>query len=118
MNLNSCGVLFSYMDIDCVAVREQYRHSKVTALRIVAADTQNNRSLGLQKGESIATATIEIESPMVGPEEIAVKTYSENSGLLPVLIQAKIVTHTNKVIDTVYGMLPVVSINSDKLAEL
>lgn len=118
MSPTSSGVLFTYMDIDCFAVKELYRRTRATALRIVAANTANNRSLGLSAGERVGTATIELDIPMLGPEEIAVKTYSENCGLLPVLLQAQIVTDTNKVIETAYGRLPVVSINAEKLAEL
>lgn len=112
------GVQFSFQDIDCVAVRSCYRNSMATALEIVAADTQNNQSMGITAGEPVSRASINIESPALGPDEVAIKTYSENHGLLPVLIAAKIVTLTNTRIGTPYGLLPVVTINSDMLAEL
>jgi hypothetical protein len=111
------GVQFSFMDIDCVAVKECYRNSKATALRIIAANTENNRGMGISIGEPVATASINMEYYKFDNDEVAVKTYSENHGLLPILIGAKIVTLTDKRINSPYGLLPVVAINCDKLAE-
>ena len=112
------GVQFSFLDIDCVAVRSLYKNSMATALEIVAADTQNNKYMGITAGEPVCRASINIDAPALGPDEVAIKTYSENQGLLPLLIAAKIVTLTNTRIGTPYGLLPVVTINSEKLAEL
>lgn len=111
------GTQFEFMDIDCVAVRELYRGTKATCLRILAADTQRNRTMGITVGESVCAASINLEYHKLEPDEVAIKNYSENQGLLPVLIAAQIVTLTNSRISSPYGLLPVVRINTDKLAQ-
>lgn len=116
--VHQTGVMFSFHDIDCLAIRSRHKDSMATSLEIVAADTQSNRVLGITPWKLVSQASINIEYPILGPDEVAIKTYSENHGLLPILLAAQIVTLTNTRVGTPYGLLPVVTLNCEKLAEL
>lgn len=112
------GVQFVFIDIDCVAIREQYKSNKSTCLSIVAADTERNRLSNIPFGSPVCTATINMEYHMLNDDEVVIKNYSENHGLLPVLLAAGVVTHTKSSIGTPFGILPLVKVNVSALAEL
>lgn len=113
------GVMFSFMDIDCVACTDRYNSNGATQLNIIAADTENNRNLLVKIGALVCVASVNMEEyHRLDPEEVAIKNYSECRGLLPVLTAAHIVTLTNARVNSPYGLLPVVRINSENLAEL
>lgn len=111
-------VSFEFIDIDCVAVRHQYKSNKSTCLSIMAADTPRNRDNGIPVGSPVCTATINIEYHRLSADEVVIKTYSENHGLLPILLAANVVSLTNTRINSPYGLLPVVKINSAAVTEL
>lgn len=113
------GVMFSFMDIDCVACIDRYNSNGATQLNIIAADTENNRNLLVKIGAIVCVASVNMEEyHRLDPEEVAIKNYSECRGLLPVLTAAHIVTLTNARLNSPYGLLPVVRINAENLAEL
>jgi hypothetical protein len=112
------GVQFVFLDIDCIAIREQYESSRSTCLSIVAADTERNRLSNIPFGAPVCTATINLEYLSLSDDEVVIKNYSENHGLLPVLLAAGVVTHTQSSIGTPFGILPLVKVNTNALAEL
>jgi hypothetical protein len=111
------GVKFLFQNIDCLAVKAVYKISKAIALNIVAADTEHNKTMGIFVGSPVARASINIERRRLAPNQVVIKTYSENLGLLPVLLKANIVILTDKRINSLYGLLPLVTVNSEALAE-
>lgn len=43
-------------------------------------------------GDSVAYATINVEEAILLPEQVIIKNYSENEGILDVLVKAKIIS--------------------------
>lgn len=71
---------------------------------------QNGRvSIALVDQESMpyATASVNIPDADLGPGEVAIKDYSENTGILAMLIDAGIVVDTGRKIGTGFVTVPV-----------
>lgn len=112
------AVSFEFIEIDCVAVQHQYKSNKSTCLSILAADTERNCANGIPVGSPVCTATINMEYHRLKADEVVIKNYSENHGLLPVLLAANVVTLTDARINSPYGLLPLVKINSAAVTEV
>lgn len=76
-------------------------------LAIMLTDTED--------GELIATATVNIPEEKIEPDEIIVKDYSENQGMLQALKDAGIVTSVVRYVKTGYVECPVCKFNMDSL---
>lgn len=63
--------------------------------RIIFARYANNRTaiklVSPEDGESIAVATVNLPDVPIGPDEAAIKDYSENEGMARVLIDAGLI---------------------------
>lgn len=57
--------------------------------------------------EPVATATVNYPGDDLGPSEVVIKTYSENSGILKALVEAGVVEPTPKVRAVGYELCPV-----------
>ena len=68
-----------------------------TALQLVDAKTS----------EPIATATVNVPDEHLEENEILIKNYSENTGMLAALVGAGIVTDTGKTIKTGFITIPI-----------
>jgi hypothetical protein len=58
-------------------------------------------------GSSIATATVNIPDAILDMDEVCIKDYSENTGMLACLVEAGIVTDTGKRIQSGFVTIPI-----------
>ena len=65
------------------------------AILLVAAPTERNQEQDCFPGEPIATASVMLGEPLL-PGETFIKTWSENSGLLEILVANGIITPTGR----------------------
>ena len=80
----------------CLLVKAQYSNGR-TALQLVDQDD----------GEMVATATTNIPEVTLKADEIIIKNYSENDGMLQCLVDAGYVAETGKVTRTGHCIVPI-----------
>lgn len=83
-----------FLGYQCKVLKEWYKDNNRPALRLVDVVT----------GEPIAVATINVPELKLGPDEVVIKDYSENRGLLTVLVKAGIVCPTGQLVATGYEL--------------
>ncbi len=81
---------------DCVLQRGRYRNGR-TVLRLV----------GAEDGDPVATATVDLPDRGLADDEVAIKSYGENAGLLDALTAAGVVEPTGRVVVSGLVALPV-----------
>lgn len=89
---------------DCYIKREQYKSCGL-ALELISADDD----------EHILMATTCVLGVLLGPEEVVIKNYSENEGILDILISSGIVCPTSMIVQTGFVQSPIVRVNMDVL---
>lgn len=82
-----------YRHWDCELIKERYYHGRI-ALSLVAAKDDGD----VFEGEPIATATVNIPEATLKDDEVLIKDYSENKGMLQTLINAGIVLPTGQTV--------------------
>jgi hypothetical protein len=85
-----------FREWDCIVQKRKYGNGGV-ALQLVDGED----------GSPIATATVNIPGLKLGHNEVAVKDYSENEGLLGALVEAGVVKPTGRVAKTGHVEVPV-----------
>tara|TARA_Y100001968_G_scaffold252822_1_gene238354 strand:+ start:45 stop:554 length:510 start_codon:yes stop_codon:yes gene_type:complete len=100
----------TFMGIDCEIDKRAYPHNKQPALQLFAADSPGNREMGIHHGAPVLTATACLPDFPFQEGETAIKDYSENEGILDVLVQAKIIELTGKSARSGFCNLPVVKL--------
>ena len=68
------------------------------------------------QGEPVATATVRIPEAELADDEVLIKDYSENSGILEALIRAGVVEDTGRFVRSGYAVLPVCRLSEAALA--
>jgi len=79
-------------------------------IKIGKYKTEDQTSISLidtEDGEPVAIATVCIPKVKVNPGEVIIKNYSENEGILYVLIEAGIISEPKRYIKTGYVDCPV-----------
>lgn len=79
---------------ECWVLTERYGNGR-TALRLVDA----------VDGSSVARATVNRPDVSLGADEVLIKDYSENTGILNALERAGVVRRTNRVVPSGYATL-------------
>ena len=74
--------------IDCVVVKTQYANNGRVALVLVDAND----------GAPVTVATVNFPEASLASDEAVIKDYSENDGVLDVLVKAKVVEPTDRVV--------------------
>ena len=82
---------------DCVVHADRYASNGYTALSLYDAKTD----------ECVATATLNIPHVPLAPNQVFIKDYSENTGMLKVLEENGIIRVTGVYVPTGIGSLPV-----------
>lgn len=82
---------------DCLVLAERYASNGHTALLLYDAKT----------GEPVATASLNMPHVPLAPNQVFIKDYSENAGMLNALEEAEIVRVSGVYIPTGIGSLPV-----------
>lgn len=85
-----------FRDWRCRVEHRRYGNGR-TALQLVDAED----------GSPIAKATVNLPDVEMAPDEVAIKSYAENEGLLEVLTDAGIVEPTSRVVVSGYVTVPV-----------
>lgn len=85
-----------FADEPCTVLRGQYANGGI-ALRLVVTAT----------GEPMATATLHLPGVALAADEVIVKTYNENTGLLDALVAGGIVTPTGRTAATGFHSAPI-----------
>lgn len=101
--------MIRFMGIDAIATVSQYANNGNVAIRLVAADTEHNSNMDSYPGEPLCNVTINTDGIM--PDELCIKNYSENEGLLNLLLAAQWAETPHRYIDAGdagYVSLPVV----------
>jgi len=93
-----------YNSYDCELVKQSYSNGR-TALELVAWEDDHDRDLF--EGEPIATCTVNILEIELEENEVLIKDYSENEGMLQSLLDAGIVKTTGKVMSSGFVTIPV-----------
>lgn len=85
----------SFAGIECKVFRTTYCKGGATALYLDDAET----------GQPVATATVNVPgaSDALDPEEVLVKDYAENEGILKALVDAGIVEDTGRTVPVGYA---------------
>lgn len=101
----SSSVVFQFCGIDCCLEKGSYQHkgrdsSARLSLRVVAANSQHNRDMDIVGGEPVTTASINVVSEPLRANEVVIKNYDNNEGLLPVLVSAGLVKRTGRQVPT------------------
>jgi hypothetical protein len=97
--------LIQFRKWNCELVRSEYRNNGRTALELVAA--ADDCYEGIYKGEPIATCTINIPEADLEPNEVIIKDYSENAGMLDALVESGVVEPTGKLVQSGFITAPV-----------
>lgn len=82
-----------YRNWDCELVKGQYYNGRIS-LSLVAAKDDGD----IFAGEPIATATVNITEVDLKDDEVLIKDYSENRGMLQTLIDADVVSPTGQTV--------------------
>lgn len=99
----SATKVFQFIGIDCTLVKESYasKNKEVRlALRVVAADSQHNIDNGVMEGEPVAMASLNMPTTPLKENEVVIKSYGENQGLLTILANAGVVKRTGRFVFT------------------
>ncbi|MGN6369067.1 MAG: hypothetical protein ACTHN5_12470 [Phycisphaerae bacterium] len=89
-------VVVRFKGQDCLLALRRYRDNGRVGLELI----------GKHSGESIAVATVNAWSGEWGKDEVLIKDYSENHGMLRALCEAKVVRPTGETIPSGYVELP------------
>lgn len=92
-----------FMEIDCEPVFTRYQNNQV-AIQLVVAHAEGNQPFS--PGMPVAKATVSIPFPMQ-ENEVAIKDYSENEGILDALINAGVVHPPHKHAVCGHAMVPI-----------
>ena len=80
--------------------------------------TNGNKAISLvdtRDGSAVATATVNIEGVELSPNEVMVKDYSENEGMLRALRDSKVVENIVDVMQSGYVDIPVVTLSKSMM---
>jgi len=87
----------NFVGFDCVVVKTQYVENDRIAL--VLEDVND--------GATVATATVNIPNVDLAPDEVLIKNYSENDGMLNTLINAGIVEKSDRKVCNGFVTIPI-----------
>ena len=98
---NDQPIVVRFQDWNCYIVMEQYSDGEGLSLRLVDPHDMS----------SVARATINVPGIVLEPNEILIKDYSENMGMLQALVSAGLVTDTGQVAHSEFAELPIVTVS-------
>jgi len=100
----SKGQRIKFKTWDCELNRGEYQNGR-TALELVA--WEDNEADEIYEGEPIATCTINIPECSLAADEVIIKDYSENEGMLQALLDAKVVELTGREVQSGFITAPI-----------
>ncbi|HID81756.1 MAG TPA: hypothetical protein EYP51_05205 [Thiotrichales bacterium] len=102
--------IVTFLGIECDVVKKKYHANQQTALQLFVADTRANLDKGWSPGDPVLTATSCLPDHCFKSGETAIKNYSENEGILDVLLDAEIISSTGDFVASGYSLFPVVEV--------
>lgn len=105
---------FRFKQFDCIVSITHYLNNGAPAIRLVGDETEQNGHLDVFPGDAIATATVCLPEIKLAENETLIKDYSENEGILKVLVDNGIVKPTGIEIDTGFTKVHVVEVLVDR----
>ena len=103
-----------FNDIDCEISVKKYDNSNRRYILLISTHTQHNMSDEINAGECVIFATVEVPHLQIRDNEVVIKTYHENEGILDVLINAGVVELTGNSYPIGYVSCPIVKIIQEK----
>lgn len=94
--------LVKFMMCDCNIKVLKYNNSRPALQLIDSVD-----------GEPVATASVNLSNIILGEDEICIKDYSENEGMLKALQDAEVVGHVERFVQSGYVTIPIVKIEAN-----
>lgn len=85
-----------FLGIDCLVQKHEYANGR-PALRLVDAEDDS----------PIATATVNLPDLPLGRNQVAIKDWSENEGMLRALTEARVVTPAGQTVPSGYVQVPI-----------
>ncbi len=70
----------------------------------------------MEDGMPFATATVAVENHLLKEDEVAIKDYSENAGILDSLIEADVIEHPHAFIHSGFVKIPICKLSHTKNA--
>lgn len=78
----------SFLNVECIVAIERYAHNDRVALELCDVD-----------GECVAVATVNLPLVPCPDDHVFIKDYSENSGILAALVDAKVIGPAIRVVN-------------------
>ena len=101
------GKRIKFRNWDCELVQQQYQNGRL-ALQLVAWDNDSDKDV--VKGELIASCTVNMPDVPLEPNEVLIKNYSENQGMLAALLIAGVVRKTEKSVQSGWAKISICEI--------
>ena len=106
MNLPENVVKIRFMHWECVIMVHTYSNGRL-ALVLKDADPMSMEP-------DITVATVNLPHEPMNPDEVAIKDYSENEGMLDVLMQADLIFIPNRYVPSGHVEIPVCKLDTKK----
>lgn len=103
---------FKFLNFDCKVQIFTYNQGGI-AIQLVAADFDCDKQVS--SGEPIATATVNIEG--LEQNEVAIKNYSENEGMLELFRSLNFVDSPHRWVESGFINLPICKFNEKVIRE-
>ena len=109
------GKIFRVNGFDVFADLLKYRANNQLAIELYVADTEHNQNSGNASfiGHPFLTPSVCVTGHQFSDNETAIKDYSENEGILDILVEAGIVNNSGKSIPTGHASVCLVTVNED-----
>jgi len=95
--------MINYKGQECTLRKSKYQEGGSTALYLVDSQT----------GEPVVMATVNMPEISLGENEVLIKDYSENKGILKTLIDARILEDTGKRVPAGYTEVAICKLKDD-----
>lgn len=104
-----------FLGYECRVGRSTYHDGGGTALFLLSAVTDHEREI--EEGEPIATITVNPHDYIVPNGFVAIKDWSENAGMLELMMEAGIATEPMQRIQSGFVQIPICKLDERALAE-
>jgi hypothetical protein len=88
--------IYNYHGVKCIIKKDRYGNNGRTALILEDED-----------GHIVTVATVNVPEEKLAENEVIIKDYSENKGMLDWLIKNEIVEYTGRYVTTGFVMCPI-----------
>ncbi len=87
----------TFLDYVCDVTFEAYQNNNRIVIELTIAED----------GEPMLTASVNLPNEQLGYNEVAIKNYSENEGILDILINAGIISNPTRFVDSGFANIPI-----------